>query len=101
MDTDFLYSTWKIELPYKMAQSSGWDQKNPLNIPPFWLKHTTQPPVEWSEWIVGLLMAIFAIENIDVQFSLQNRPKTPIQPPSPKLEEAIGHETQTQRHDRE
>ena len=55
-----------------MAQSYDSNQMNPQNNPTFWHKHTTQPPMERSKWIVGLQMAIFAKENRREHFALQS-----------------------------
>ena len=55
-----------------MAQSAGY--KNPLSIPPFWLKAFLAPPLELSKWAAIMKLAIFDKDGIEVGILLRTRP---------------------------
>ena len=56
-----------------MEQQTGHDQKNLLVMPPSWYGQVMEPPVDWSERVVRLEMAIYAKGSIGIQLLLLHR----------------------------
>ena len=49
-----------------MAQPAGYS-KNPLNINPFWVKASVDPPLEWCKWAAILEIVVFAKNGIEAK----------------------------------
>ena len=82
-----------------MEQSAGYS-KNPWNNNPFWEKASAEPPLEWSERVAILEMAVFANDEIEVRNLLRaNQPL--IEPAEPNYEVKLTGETGAQKKNRE
>ena len=81
-----------------MAQSAGY--KNPLTIPPFWLKSTAEPPLERTKWTAMMEMAILAKDGIDV-WALLCAKSPNIEPTEPIYELEINGETEVEKRKRD
>ena len=82
-----------------MAQPAGYS-KNPLNINPFWVKASAEPPLGWSKWAAILEMAVIAKDGIEVRNLLRAKPPL-VEPTEPIYEVEIISETEAQRKNRD
>ena len=82
-----------------MAPPAG-STKNPLSINSFWEKASAEPPLEWSQWVALVELAVFvAKDGIEIQNLLREKPEITL-PVETILEVEIQRETDAQRRNR-